>query len=283
MAAVGNTLRMWGPILRGMGPPAPTTGAYGALYIDTQTWRLYEKQSDSPTAPWSSYLFIVPEPYRTTLKWFVAGQPPENVGSIGDYALLWGAWANYGTRASFYGPKRATGWPENGEGGTLPIAAPGTDVLSLGIDDEGPALPESTSTQIIATGLEGEVILPQPVDDSAGTPVRSLGLQSGPLQVDLTPNYTPEYSESWTNIDATPADFILGEGLYGLTLQADVWNSVDLRRVFPDGTVASVLAQPRTEDGYSGPLYLPGGTYRLVLTGTTGLTGALQEIALRTD
>lgn len=184
-----SRVKLWGSILRGMGPPVPQTGVVGDLYIDVQTWQLFEKRANDLTSPWGNYIFVVPEPYRNTLKWFTGGNPPENVGIIGDYALLWGSYANYGARPSFYGPKRATGWPENGEGGVLPIAAPGDEVLSVGIEDpEGPTLPDSTSTQLIAVGLLDEVILPRPVLNSAGDLVQSLGLRSGPLQVDVTVN-----------------------------------------------------------------------------------------------
>lgn len=125
----------------------------------------------------------MPEAYRTSLKWFAASPPANNLGIEGDYCLLWGTFANYGTRTSIYGPKMAAGWPENGEGGFVPIAPPGTDVLQIGLLGEGPTIPESTSTQLIAVGLDSEVILAIPVN--TGGPVQNIGLQSGPAQLDV--------------------------------------------------------------------------------------------------
>lgn len=175
--------------MRGMGPPVPQAGVVGDLYIDVQTWRLYEKRANDLTSPWGNYLFIVPDVYRTGLKWFSASAPSNFIGVPGDYCLLWGTYANYGVRPSIFGPKNAYGWPENGDGGTIPIAAPGLTVLQIGlVDPEGPALPESINTQLIAVGLLDEVILTRPIDDAAGAPVQSVGLQSGPLQIDVTVN-----------------------------------------------------------------------------------------------
>lgn len=189
--------KQFGPILRGFGPPVPQAGVVGDLYIDVQTWFLYNKRSAAAgddVDPWGHYLFQVPTAYRTALKWFSSSAPTADIGAPGDYCLLWGGWSNYGMQPSIYGPKQATEWPENGNGPSLPIAAPGNTVTPVGITGEGATLPESNSTQLIVVGLVDEYILPIPVTDGAGSPVVQLGLQSGPAQVPVTinPLYTAE-------------------------------------------------------------------------------------------
>lgn len=190
--------KQFGSILRGFGPPVPQAGVMGDLYIDVQTWFLYEKRAVGPgddVDPWGHYLFQVPATYRTTLKWFSSYPPQNDVGVTGDYCLLWAGWQNYGMQPSIYGPKQATGWPENGNGGTVPIAAAGAGtVLPVGLLDEGAPIPYSTSTQLIVVGLLNEYILAIPVAANAGDPVTQQGLQSGPaaVVVTLNPLYTAE-------------------------------------------------------------------------------------------
>lgn len=190
--------KQFGSILRGFGPPVPQAGLVGDLYIDVQTWSLFTKRSSDAGGdvdPWGHYLFTVPLAYRTQLKWFSAFPPTNDVGVAGDYCLAWAGLGNYGLQPSIYGPKQAFGWPENGEGGTLPIAAAGAGtVLQVGLTDEGPSLPDSSSTQLIVAGLTSEYIIPVPVTANAGDPVTQLGLQSGPANVAVTinPLYTAE-------------------------------------------------------------------------------------------
>lgn len=193
--------KQFGAILRGLGPPVPGAGVVGDLYIDTQTWNLFEKRSAAAgdeVDPWGHYLFVVPNAYRATLKWFSTSAPTNDIGVPGDYCLLWGGYTNYGLQPSIYGPKQATNWPENGVGTNLLIAAPGTTVLQVGLVDEGPGLAYSNSTQLIGVGLLDEYILAVPVTANAGDPVLQLGLQSGPAQVAVTlnPLYTAEDQHS---------------------------------------------------------------------------------------
>lgn len=191
-------VKQFGAILRGFGPPVPQAGVVGDLYIDTQTWFLYNKRSAAmgdAVDPWGHYLFQVPVTYRTTLKWFNAYAPGNDVGVVGDYCLLWAGWSNYGMQPSIFGPKQANGWPENGEGGTVPIAAAGAGtVLPVGLNDEGAPLVDSSSTQLVVVGLLDEFILAIPVLAGAGNPVTQLGLQSGPAAVTvvINPLYTAE-------------------------------------------------------------------------------------------
>lgn len=186
--------KQFGSILRGFGPPVPEAGVAGDVYIDVQTWFVYNKRSDN-LDPWGHYLFQVPAPYRTQLKWFNSYAPSNDVGTPGDYCLLWAGWSNYGMQPSIYGPKQAAGWPENGDGGTVPIAVAGaTTVLPVGLLSEGAGLPYSTSTQLIAVGLLDEYILAIPVTANAGDLVMQQGLQSGPVNITvaLNPLYTAE-------------------------------------------------------------------------------------------
>ena len=91
--------KQFGSILRGFGPPVPQAGVLGDVYLDVQTWQLFTKRSNDAGGdvdPWGHYLFIVPLPYRTQLKWFSAYAPTDDVGVAGDYCLLWGGWTNYG-------------------------------------------------------------------------------------------------------------------------------------------------------------------------------------------
>lgn len=191
-------VKQFGAILRGFGPPVPQAGVVGDLYIDVQTWNLFNKRSAAAgddSDPWGHYLFVVPLAYRTTLKWFSAFPPGDDIGVLGDYCLLWGGWSNYGMQPSIYGPKQATSWPENGNGPTVPIAIAGAGtVLQIGLTGEGAALPDSSSTQLIVVGLLDEYILAVPVAANAGDPVFQLGLQSGPAAVAVSLNalYTAE-------------------------------------------------------------------------------------------
>ena len=186
--------KQFGSILRGFGPPAPQAGVIGDIYIDVQSWQLFNKRADS-IDPWGSYLFVVPLTYRTSLKWFSSSAPGGDIGVLGDYCMLWAGFSNYGMQPSLYGPKQASGWPENGDGGSQPIAALGAGtVLPVGLEDEGTALTDSSSTQLVVVGLNDEYILPIPVTADAGEPVLQQGLQSGPAQITVSLNalYTAE-------------------------------------------------------------------------------------------
>lgn len=190
--------KQFGSILRGFGPPVPQAGVVGDLYIDTQSWFMYSKRSSDAGGdvdPWGHYLFQVPTTYRTTLKWFSAYPPTDDVGGTGDYCMLWGGWANYGMQPSIFGPKQPTSWPENGNGGTVTIATAGAGMVTpVGLSDEGAPLTDNSSTQLIVVGLVDEYVMGYPVTATAGQPVSQLGLQSGPanIAVNINPLYTAE-------------------------------------------------------------------------------------------
>lgn len=188
--------------MRGFGPPVPQAGVVGDLYIDVQTWQLFNKRSTTASDdidPWGHYLFVVPVTYRTQLKWFNAYAPTNDVGVAGDYCLLWAGWTNYGMQPSIFGPKQASGWPENGDGPNVLIAVAGAGfVTPVGLDAEGAPLVYSNSTQLIVVGLSDEFILPVPVSAAAGNPVIQQGLQSGPAQITVVvnPTYTAQDTHS---------------------------------------------------------------------------------------
>lgn len=182
--------KQFGAILRGFGPPVPQAGVLGDLYVDVQTWQLFEKRMTDSVDPWGHYLFVVPATYRTSLKWFSANAPADSIGVPGDYCLLWGGFANYGMQPSVYGPKQSSTWPENGTGTLLPVNPLGAgSVLPVGLlDESGATVVESNSTQLVAVGLDGEAILPVPVLSGAGQFVGQVGLQTGPKQIVVTVN-----------------------------------------------------------------------------------------------
>jgi hypothetical protein len=81
----------------------------------------------------------------------------------------------------------------------------------------------------------------------------------------------------WANINATPLDFRLNAGRFGLELTAGVWGTATLQQY--DGTndayfpVSAAIAA----NGYT-VLDLPSGQYQLTLAGVTGLKGKIQKI-----
>jgi|SRR5579872_6709628 len=116
-SGISAQAKQFGSILRGSGPPVPQAGVVGDLYIDVQTFFLYEKRfADGGANPWGNYLFQVPVTYQATLKWFSTYTPDGTFGVNGDYCLLWGGYPNYGLQPSIFGPKAAGAWP------TVPVA-----------------------------------------------------------------------------------------------------------------------------------------------------------------
>jgi hypothetical protein len=195
--------KQFGSILRGLGPPVPQAGVMGDLYLDTNTWNLYEKRSNDAGGdvdPWGHYLFVVPSTQRNQLKWFSTSLPDDSVGITGDYCLSWAGFGNYGLQPSIYGPKNVSGtWPESGNGPNTAIATAGAGfVFPLGLSDEGSQIAYSRSTQLIVAGLVDEYILATPVPNIAGTVIGEVGLQSIPTPVTVTLNtlFTAEDSHA---------------------------------------------------------------------------------------
>ena len=95
-------------------------------------------------------------------------------------------------------------------------------------------------------------------------------------------NQFPRNFQSWVAINATPNDFKLDAGIFGLTLKATVWGTATLQQLVLDGNSPSntwiAVATAVAADGYA-TVQLPAGTYRLALAGVTGLTGDISLIA----
>lgn len=184
--------KQFGPVLRGLGPPAPQAGVVGDLYIDTQTWLLYGKRSNEGVDPWGNYLFPVPADYQSGLKWFSAYLPGNDIGVDDDYCLLWGGFNNYGTQPSIFGPKVDGCWPESGDGPIVLLdpSYAGFE-LPVGVSDEGTVVAYSSSTQLVVAGLSDEYILAIPIVQLPNSPTTEVGLQSAPdaVAVDLNPLY----------------------------------------------------------------------------------------------
>ena len=187
--------KQFGSILRGSGPPVPAAGVVGDLYIDTQTWFLYEKRSAEGTDPWGHYLFAVSAQYQSGLNWFSSSLPTNNFGANGDYCLLWAGFNNYGLQPSICGPNVNGYWAESGDGPDLLLDPTNAGyTIPAGLSDEGALVAFSNSWQLIVAGFDTEYVLSIPVPQMTGTPVIERGLQSAPaiVPVALNPLYTAE-------------------------------------------------------------------------------------------
>lgn len=185
--------KQFGAILRGSGPPVPTAGVLGDLYIDVQTWFLYEKRQAQSADPWGHYLFAIPAAYQNSLKWFGSFIPTNDVGVNGDYHLLWSGYNNYGVQPSICGPKAAGAWPESGDGPALLLDPTYAGfILPVGASDEGPLTAFGPSWQLIVIGAADEYILAIPVSQLPSTPIYGLGVASPPAVavVNLNPLYS---------------------------------------------------------------------------------------------
>ena len=103
--------KQFGSVLRGFGPPVPQAGVVGDLYIDVQTFQLFNKRATNQTDPWGHYIFVIPSTFQAQLKWFVPSMPTNDIGVNGDFALLWGGFPSYGLQPLIFGPKAAGAWP----------------------------------------------------------------------------------------------------------------------------------------------------------------------------
>jgi hypothetical protein len=81
---------------------------------------------------------------------------------------------------------------------------------------------------------------------------------------------------SWSAIGSTPVAFTLRGGAYGITLHATTWGTATLQRKTPDGGFVTVLTA-FSADGYQ-TVNLPNGTYQLLLSGITALSGDIVSI-----
>jgi hypothetical protein len=103
--------KQFGSILRGHGAPVPNAGVLGDIYIDVDTWHLFEKRDVQGLDPWGHYLFTVPSTYRAHLNYFGTTAPPSDLGALNDYYMQLGGYPNYGlNNIVIYGPKGSGGW-----------------------------------------------------------------------------------------------------------------------------------------------------------------------------
>jgi hypothetical protein len=81
-----------------------------------------------------------------------------------------------------------------------------------------------------------------------------------------------------SNINATPAPFILTGGEYGIDLHA-TWNagSVTLEKLAGDGSTYLAVLPAFTADSYA-TVYLPHGQYKLVIATATGVYVQIKRI-----
>ena len=183
-----------GPILRGFGPPVPEVGVTGAIYIDVNTFQLFERRGDG-LDPWGHYLFVVPVQYQQTLKYYGSTPPTDDLGVVGDTFMQWGGWPSYGMNPVIYGPKQWTGWPELGDGpGTVIAAGTGSSVVQSGLLGDGGTLLDKAPSTLLAAGLASEYVIPIPVTAADGETVGQVGLQGTGVQitVSINPRYTAE-------------------------------------------------------------------------------------------
>lgn len=91
-------------------------------------------------------------------------------------------------------------------------------------------------------------------------------------------NDQPIDFQTWNAIGATPKDFRLNAGVFGLDLTASVWGTATLQKY--EGASGGYLpvATAIAANGYT-VLQLPAGQYQLTLAGVTGLSGAISLIA----
>lgn len=93
----------------------------------------------------------------------------------------------------------------------------------------------------------------------------------------------PRSFQLWSILAATPADFNLDAGAYGITVHATAWGTATLSRVLADGALPPninviAVATPFAADGYQ-EVHLPAGQYRMVLAGITAFSGAIELLA----
>ena len=94
-------------------------------------------------------------------------------------------------------------------------------------------------------------------------------------------NQFPRNFRSWVNIDATPPDFKLDAGTFGLAIKATAYGTVTLQQLILDGNSPSntwvAVGAAIAADGYT-VYQLPAGTYRLAMAG--GVATLFGQIAL---
>lgn len=95
------------------------------------------------------------DPVALALKWYSDARLDNTIGDVGDYAVFTGREA----APLIWGPKTATGWPENGDGPTLDLGTPVSSYTPRGVSGDGTdiAIDMTTLTTSSTTGTSGVV------------------------------------------------------------------------------------------------------------------------------
>lgn len=97
----------------------------------------------------------------------------------------------------------------------------------------------------------------------------------------MATNNQPRSFQLWSILAATPNDFYLDAGAYGVTVHATAWGTATLQRVLADGAGNVNVIPVMTAlgaDGYT-EIHLPAGKYRMALAGITAFSGAIELLA----
>lgn len=89
-------------------------------------------------------------------------------------------------------------------------------------------------------------------------------------------NYTP--NPATAPVSATPAEFNLDAGIYGLEITAGVFGTATLEKLLANGTTWVAMSAAIGAASYT-VLTLPAGRYRLTLAGITALVGQIELIS----
>jgi hypothetical protein len=89
-------------------------------------------------------------------------------------------------------------------------------------------------------------------------------------------NSQPRSYQFWNAIAATPPDFDLDAGNYGLTVATGGFTSYQLQRLMPDGVTYAPITAVVTTAGYTF-IQLPAGQYKIVLI-ATAFIGVIEKI-----
>jgi hypothetical protein len=163
--------KQFGSILRGFGPPVPQAGVVGDVYIDVQTWQLFNKRATNDTDPWGHYLFVVPVTYRTALKFFSTSAPGDDIGIARGLLPAVGRLGQLRHAAVDLRPQAGIELAGERRRPSVTIAAPGTTVLPVGLVGRRCGLPRQPVNAAYRRWLVDEYILSVPVTGCRGARV----------------------------------------------------------------------------------------------------------------
>lgn len=91
--------------------------------------------------------------------------------------------------------------------------------------------------------------------------------------------YNNRESVVFSNISATPADFDLKGGRYGITIVGTFGTSITLKRKSIDGSTYVTVITAFIANGFA-ISDLPSGTYQLTVSSVTGIYAEIVSIAV---